>query len=128
MIPDWSEILFGEFEYGNYIELSGDPRYQAWIDSGGEAAFPGGESKAEYCERVVRGFREVCRYIREYAADHGKRNAGITAAAVVHLGTMKALLSTLTDEGYFDIQAANGGGYLLTIDPVKEKIVRAEPF
>ncbi|MBE5996849.1 MAG: hypothetical protein E7240_05795 [Lachnospiraceae bacterium] len=148
MVPDWSEILFGEFEYGNYIELSGDPRYQAWIDSGGEAAFPGGESKAEYCERVVRGFREVCKCIREYAADQYKTDqcaadlyavnqntaarkkqaAGVTAAASVHLGTMKALLSALTDAGYFDVQASNGGGYLLTIDPVKEKIVRAEPF
>ena len=124
-VPDWSEILFGEFEYGNYLELSGDPQYQAWIDSGGEAAFPGGESKAEYCDRVLRGFREVCRRIRECGAGTGKT---VTAAASVHLGTMKALLSTMTDLGYFDVQAPNGGGYIRTIYPAAEKITGMETF
>ena len=139
LISEWSEILFGDFEYANYLELSDDPRFQAWIDSGGEAAFPGGESKAEYCERVKRGFRTVCALLRDAearrkTAAHTETAEGtgtgreITAAATVHLGTMKALLSALTEMGYFDVQAANGEGFLLTIDPENECILRTEAF
>ena len=145
-LPEWAEIRFGDFEYGNYVELSADPRYQAWIDSGGEMAFPGGESRAEYCDRVILGFRKVCKMMRELEAqslhadeyDAGACGAEplktpaagkeITAAAVVHLGTMKALLSSLLDMGYFDIQAANGCGYVLDIDPDAEKLLGADPF
>ena len=42
-IDPWREMDFGEFEGKNYAQLNGDPRYQAWIDSGGTLAFPGGE-------------------------------------------------------------------------------------
>ena len=42
-IDPWREMDFGEFEGRNYAQLNGDPRYQAWIDSGGTLAFPGGE-------------------------------------------------------------------------------------
>ena len=45
IIDQLAECDFGEFENKNYKELSGDPRYQAWIDSNGMMAFPGGESK-----------------------------------------------------------------------------------
>ena len=37
------ECDFGEFENKNYKELDGNPRYQAWVDSGGTLPFPGGE-------------------------------------------------------------------------------------
>mgnify|MGYP000603366522 CR=1 FL=1 len=37
------ECDFGSFEGKNYQDLSGDPVYQAWIDSGGTLGFPGGE-------------------------------------------------------------------------------------
>ena len=33
-IPEWTEMDFGAFEGHNYQELSGDPAYQRWIDSG----------------------------------------------------------------------------------------------
>ena len=47
IIDQLAECNFGEFENKNYKELSDDPRYQAWIDSNGIMAFPGGESKEE---------------------------------------------------------------------------------
>ena len=34
-VPEWTEMDFGAFEGHNYQELSGDPAYQRWIDSGG---------------------------------------------------------------------------------------------
>ena len=57
----FAECDFGAFEGKNYAELNGDPAYQAFIDSGGELPFPGGESRAEVEERVVRGFKDILR-------------------------------------------------------------------
>ena len=39
-IPEWTEMDFGAFEGHNYQELSGNPAYQRWIDSGGTLTFP----------------------------------------------------------------------------------------
>lgn len=47
-IKAWEEIDFGAFEGKNYIELQGDERYQAWIDSKGTLPFPDGESREEF--------------------------------------------------------------------------------
>ena len=43
ILEGMQECDFGDFEYKNYAELNGRPDYQAWIDSGGTAGFPGGE-------------------------------------------------------------------------------------
>ena len=40
-IEEFRESDFGAFEGHTYKELSGDVRYQAWIDSGGTLPFPG---------------------------------------------------------------------------------------
>ena len=60
IIDQLAECDFGEFENKNYKELSGDPRYQAWIDSNGILAFPGGESKDECATVIWKVFRERC--------------------------------------------------------------------
>lgn len=54
------ECDFGDFEGKNYAELSGDPAYQAWIDSGGTLAFPGGESERHFCSDAVRHWNRLC--------------------------------------------------------------------
>ena len=43
--PLLRECDFGDFENKNYLELNGNPDYQAWVDSGGTLPFPGGESR-----------------------------------------------------------------------------------
>ncbi len=58
-IEDLAECDFGEFENKNYKELDGDPAYQAWIDSGGMAPFPGGESRERFRLRSIRAFRMI---------------------------------------------------------------------
>ena len=58
-IPEFAECRFGEFEYKNYAELNGNSDYQRYIDSGGTTAFPGGETKSEFTDRVMRGFEKV---------------------------------------------------------------------
>ena len=135
-VDAWSEIRFGDFEYKNYKELSGDPRYQAWIDSGGTLPFPGGESMDSYRERVLDGFREVCSKLSEYersrmktdrpGAEETEAAARVRAGAAVHFGTIRALVSALTDRDYFDINIKNGEGYLLTI--AGDGTVAAVPF
>ena len=110
LVEDFSEMDFGEFELKNYEELSSDTRYrdtyQAWIDSGGTLAFPGGESREEFIERCVRGFEQTI------AALEGND----TAVFVVHGGTIMAILSHYCGGDYFDYQVKTGCGYSCVID------------
>ena len=103
IVPGLEECDFGEFEMKNYGELNGDPAYQAWIDSGGELPFPGGESRAEFQERCCRSFAALLPALRA-------RGPAARVAFVVHGGTIMALLSRfgLPRRGYFDWQVKNG--------------------
>ena len=58
IIPEWTEMDFGAFEGHNYQELSKDPNYQRWIDSGGTLPFPEGESREEFIHRSVAGYEK----------------------------------------------------------------------
>lgn len=104
-LPDLRECGFGEFEYKNYQELQGDPRYQEWIDSNGTLPFPGGESREEFCRRCMQAFEEGC---------HQAEKAGHKSAAfVVHGGTIMAILDRYSSphRDYFDWQAKNAEGF-----------------
>lgn len=65
IIPEWTEMDFGQFEYKNYEELKEDPRYQAWIDGGGTAGFPAGESREAFGKRCARGYERMCGVLRQ---------------------------------------------------------------
>lgn len=82
---DFRECDFGEFENKNYKELSGNPAYQAWVDSGGTLPFPGGESREAFQERCRAEFARVLRARR--------KQAGSNAVFVVHGGTIMSILS-----------------------------------
>ena len=82
---DLRECDFGEFENKNYKELSGNPAYQAWVDSGGTLPFPGGESREAFQERCRAEFARVLKELG--------RQAGSGAAFVVHGGTIMSILS-----------------------------------
>lgn len=114
-VHEWVEMDFGDFEGKNYEELKGDERYQAWIDSNGTLPFPNGESRAAFISRCVQGMGRMIQHLQEEAnADKAIR----TVAAVVHGGTIMALLSSLCGGDYFDYQVKNGEGFvcLLTLD------------
>ncbi len=114
VLPDLRECDFGEFEYGNYQELAGNPRYQAWVDSGGTLPFPGGESREEFADRCCAAFLAGCRK----AADSGYD----CAAFVVHGGTIMAILDRLSrpHKDYFDWQVKNGEGYVCELSACSE--------
>ena len=134
-IPEWTEMDFGAFEGHNYQELSGNPAYQRWIDSGGTLPFPEGESREEFIRRNVAGYEKMLYYMKmilersaaseqgdyntgsektelERSDEIGAQDAGIqSVSAVVHGGTIMALLSHFTGGEYFDYQVKCGQGY-----------------
>ena len=107
IVDDLREGDFGAFENHTSEELKDDPRYQAWLDSAGAAAPPGGESRGEQQERTVRAFRAVMAQCREEER----------LALVVHGGTIMCLLEALEpSHRFYDWQAPNGGGYACAWD------------
>lgn len=114
-IPQFRECAFGEFEYKNYLELREEPAYQKYIDSNGEAAFPGGESKKDFCERCLLGFDKVMKL-----AEQGEYD---TLVLVVHGGTIMALLDALSEphKSYFSWQLSTGEAYEMQVELQKGK-------
>ena len=135
LIPEWTEMDFGTFEGHNYKELSGDPDYQRWIDSGGTLPFPEGESREEFIRRSIAGYENMLHHMKsiweksavsgwhnyntgsekpelEKSDEVGARDAGIqNISAVVHGGTIMALLSHFLGGEYFNYQVKCGQGY-----------------
>lgn len=111
IIDELAECDFGEFENKNYMELSGNELYQAWVDSGGLLPFPGGESREEFKRRNVTGFQK---------AVNGCIRDGLSMAAlVVHGGTIMNVMEEYADEerSFYDWYVKNGKGYEVEIDP-----------
>ena len=105
----FNECDFGEFEYKNYRELSGNPSYQKWVDSGGTLPFPGGESHENFVNRSAETFS---RAVEELSA--GKK----TAAFVVHGGTVMAVMERFEfpQNGFYAWQVKNGCGFAAELD------------
>ena len=110
-IEELRESDFGAFEGHTYKELSGDVRYQAWIDSNGTLPFPEGESQEGFQKRCGEGFA-AC-------VEDALRHQRTQAAMVVHGGTIMSILSryALPKGRYFQWQIENGEYYQLTIEP-----------
>ncbi len=110
LIPEWTEMDFGAFDGHNYKELSGNPDYQRWIDSGGTLPFPEGESREEFIRRSVAGCEKMLQCLKNGC----KKATGFESqniSAVVHGGTIMALLSHFLGGEYFDYQMKCGQGY-----------------
>lgn len=104
LIPEWVEMDFGLFEGKNYQDLKEDAYYQRWIDSDGTLPFPQGESREAFLQRSRKGLERML-----FLLD--KDGMPDKAVAVVHGGTIMAVLSELTGREYFSFQVPNGGGY-----------------
>lgn len=105
-IAEWKEIDFGDFEGKNYQELKENPDYQRWIDSWGMLSFPNGESRQAFVRRCMIGLKRVLEMAKSEQAKTDEKK--YVVAAVVHGGTVMALLSSLTGREYFDFQLKNG--------------------
>lgn len=82
VIPEWEEMDFGRFEYKNYEELKKDEQYQRWIDSGGMADFPEGESREAFLARCESGFQRMCGILRQMQADRRGGRPGGTCQGI----------------------------------------------
>jgi alpha-ribazole phosphatase len=117
LIPEWTEIDFGDFEGKNYEELKDNADYQAWIDSGGSLPFPAGESREAFIERSMRGYERMLKQlweVRRNASDCEKGEQSdrvLRVTAVVHGGNIMAVSSSLFGGAYFDYQIPCGGEY-----------------
>lgn len=106
-IPEWIEIDFGDFEGKNYMELSDNPDYQRWIDSGGTLPFPNGESREQFIERTMAGFGRFTEYI--------KQKEPHKVAAVMHGGNIMAILFSIIGGDYFSYQVKPAEGYKMIL-------------
>lgn len=104
--PYYRECDFGDFEGKNYQELSGDPDYQKWLDSGGTIAFPNGEHPDAFRIRCQRAFLASVVFY-DWAE---------SIAFVVHGGTIMAILSHFAGGDFYDYQLPNGGAYAAEFD------------
>lgn len=105
------ECDFGNFEGKNYLELSGNPDYQRWIDSGGNLPFPNGESPEAFKARCIAAFEKVV-----------QDNSDCEAISfVVHGGTIMAVLEkyAVPKRNYFDFHVKNGHGFITEFDGKK---------
>ncbi len=107
VIPELSECNFGEFEGKNYLELSDNPSYQAWIDSDGLSPFPGGESREQFQKRTLQGFERVLSICKTQNLTR--------AALVVHGGTIMTIMEKYGEpkKSFYEWHVKNGDGYCL---------------
>ncbi len=110
VVPGLREMCFGAFEGRNYEEMEHDPAYRAWVDGGCMGRCPGGESRAEFSERVCAAFERL--------ADAAVRAGENTLVIAAHGGTQMAVLEryAVPRRDYYAWCAPNGGGYILCAD------------
>ncbi len=113
---DLKECDFGDFEGKNYLDLSGNPDYQRWIDSGGEMTFPNGENPSDFKKRCIAEFEKA---VLEYTEN-------TSFAFVVHGGTIMSVFEKYAypKGGYYDFQVENAHGFVTEYDG--EKIIISE--
>ena len=113
-IPEWTEMDFGAFEGHNYQELSGDPAYQRWIDSGGTCRFRKERAGKSLSAEVLSDTKNGISHEKDLGEKCciGAEGCKIqNASAVVHGGTIMALLGHFLGGEYFDYQVKCGQGY-----------------
>lgn len=106
-VPGLQEMDFGLFEGKSWREMEHLPAYRAWVDGGCLDAPPGGESRAQFCDRICAAVQALL--------------DGVTAAGaerlviVAHGGTQMAALErfALPRRDYYSWNGPLGGGFVL---------------
>lgn len=106
----FQETDFGQFEYLTYADLNGNPDYQAWIDSGGLTAFPGGESGQEFRLRCQNAFVRCVKDAKEKQAQK--------IAIVAHGGTIMSIMEryAVPKADFYSWQVKNAEGFLVRLE------------
>ncbi|MCD8132762.1 MAG: histidine phosphatase family protein [Clostridiales bacterium] len=101
------ETDFGVFEYKTYDELKENFIYQAWIDSGGTIAVPGGESGTDFRTRCRRAFL-AC--LRQAQTSGVQKIVFVTHGGVI-MSVMEEFARPRAD--FYSWQLPNGSAYLV---------------
>ena len=126
VLESLTELDFGTFEGKNYDQLKDDPAYRRWIDTGGMAAPPDGESGADFCRRLEGAMRQI--------AEDTIRRSVRHPAVVTHGGCIMGILSSLAGEGpqegrdFYEYQTSNGGGYSALLDTDTLRLSAIKPL
>ena len=107
VVPALAEMDLGAFEGRSYRDMEDDADYRAWVDGGCVGKCPGGESRAEFSERVCAAFAEL--------VDARCADGAPPLVIVAHGGVQMAVMErfALPSEEYFSWKAPCGGGYVL---------------
>lgn len=120
-VDGFRECDFGEFEYKNYQELSGNREYMHFIETMGAEGFPGGETAEEFKRRCVLGFQKIvlrelsqekkCIGVSEFAVPEPFSDS--TLAFVVHGGTIMSVMEEFARPkgDYYSWQVKNLEGF-----------------
>ena len=103
VVPDFREMDFGVFEGRTAAEMEDDPAYRTWVTGGCKGRCPGGESLAEFSNRVWDAFVPLLELKAEQLV------------IVAHGGVQMAILDRYArpHRGYFHWHAPCGGGFVL---------------
>jgi len=98
------ECCFGDFEGKNYMELSGNPDYQKWIDSNGKLPFPNGENPENFKKRCIEAFEKAI----------AENNAYDMISFVVHGGTIMSIFEkyAVPHGDFYDFHVENASGFI----------------
>lgn len=118
VVLELAECDFGEWEGRTAAELQGDPRFLQWIEGGGQAAPPGGESSPVFVQRVCQGFEMLVRNLMAQGQAQ-PRQSTIEAVLCTHAGVLTALLAAygLPRAPFYDWMCQPGCGYSVRITP-----------
>jgi alpha-ribazole phosphatase len=107
--PELAEFGFGAFELKSYEQLKEEQAYQAWItDQTGDYRCPGGESKNQFERRVIGGFEDILKKLRQ-------KGGNFSAFTVCHGGAIAAVMEYLFPgiKNFYEWQPGPGRGYTL---------------
>lgn len=110
VVQDFREMCFGVFEGRSFREMEYDSEYVAWVGGGCEDRCPGGERKAEFCDRICRAFVPLL--------ERALQNEEDRLVIIAHGGTQMAIMERYGQPhyDYYHWCGAHGGGYVLEAD------------
>ena len=112
------EKNFGSFEDKKFADLEGQDDFEAWNESGGKIAPPGGEAIDCFLNRVMEGFDEIVSKSYHFGKENSKEH--IAVSVVMHGGTIMAVQSELGICGFYDKMFDNGGSRLIRLDVTED--------
>lgn len=111
VVLEMAECDFGDWENKTAQELKQDPKFLEWMEGGGQAAPPNGESGMVFLQRVCKGFETLVQNMMVQGQT--------SAVLVTHAGVITGLLSAygLPRAQPYEWMCEPGCGYSVRITP-----------